>query len=270
MHHVAYRSIGVTGAALGAAKKIDLTRFKDLRGPLVTLEGDRARTTGSWSRPSGTFCARECHGATCLDVMDRGARSTLDGDDGVRVDFGRSSSRGLLVMRRGNCAISIARTSSFTSTVPIRLVGRRSKLLAGRKEASTRSLPPSSTRWVGRLDSVWPQVSSTTSRRSFRCCRSSETSMRSPIAASMRTRSTRRFALPMCGPASDPSGGEPGATGSTAATIGAATEWRTSSAASNASVELRPAMTSSQPPTLPSFNSQPSLIGSLIGFANTP
>src|SRR5271154_5781809 len=90
MRHVVYRAIGVTGAALGAAKKIDLTRFNDLRGPLVTLEGDHARTTASWSRLSGMYCAREGRGATCLDIMVRGARSTLDGDDGVRVDSGRS------------------------------------------------------------------------------------------------------------------------------------------------------------------------------------
>jgi hypothetical protein len=237
MRHVVYRSIGVTGAAVGAAKKIDLTRFKNLRGPLVTLEGGHARATASWSRPSGTSCARECRGATCLDVMGHGARFTRDGVDGARVAFGIWSSRGLPRKRRGNCAILIARTSSFTSPEPTRREGRRSKQLAGPREASTRSLPPWSTLSVGRLSFVWPLVSSMTSRRSFRWCPSSEISMRSPIAASMRIRSIRPFTLPTCGHASDRNEGVPGATASTEVITAAAIEWKTSSAASNASAE---------------------------------
>lgn len=270
MRHVVYRSIGVAAAALGAAKKIDLTKSKVRRRHLVTLGGVLEKTTGSWSRRSGTCFAPGCRGEICPTASVHGSRSTLDGGDGVRVASGRGSSRSLPGTRQGSCVILIARTLSFTSTEPTRRVGRRSKRSAGRREASTRSSPPWWTRWADRSGSAWLPVSSMISKRSFLWYRPSETSMQSPIAASMRRRSTRHFASPMSGHASGPSGAEPGATASTEATTDAATEWKTSSAASNASAVSRPAMTSSQRPSSPSFSSPPFWIGSLTGFENTP
>ena len=192
MRHVVYRSIGVAAAVLGAAKNIDPEKSKVRRRHLVTLEGALERTTGSWSRRSGMCFAPGCRGEICPTALVRGDRSILDGDDGVRVASGGSSSRSLPGMRRGSCGILIARTSSLASTEPTRRVGRRSKRSAGRREASTQRSPPWSMLWVDRLGPAWLLVSSTTSRRSFRWCRSSDTSMRSPIAASTRTPNASR------------------------------------------------------------------------------
>ena len=53
MYHVVYRSIGVTGAALGAAKKIDLKRTESGTREIVTivtLAAGPRRAIGSWSR----------------------------------------------------------------------------------------------------------------------------------------------------------------------------------------------------------------------------
>jgi transposase len=76
MHHVVYRSDGVARAALGAAKKIDLTAPKSGRWPLETREADLGRMTDSWSPAFGTSCEPESRGVICQPALVRGARFT--------------------------------------------------------------------------------------------------------------------------------------------------------------------------------------------------
>ncbi len=168
MHYVVYRSDGIARAAVGAAKKIDLTRPKDARWPLVTKEADRAGTTDVWLPQCGMCFGPAFLGEAFRSDSALGARSTPAFDDGVRPDSGPEFSPSLTVRPSAGSAASTALTSRCTATVPIRSADKPSKQWDGRREALTQSSRLWSTGFVGPSDSTSLRVSSTTCERAPR------------------------------------------------------------------------------------------------------
>ena len=168
MRHVVYRSDGVARAALGAAKKIDLTAPETGRWPLVTKEGDLTKMTDAWLQRCGMCFARVFRGATFRIISAPGARFIRVSDDGVHLVSGPESLLSLDVQNLAESAAWTARTSRCIGTAPIRLADKLLRQWDEPREASTRSSPLWSTVLAEQSDSISPLDSSTTSEPASR------------------------------------------------------------------------------------------------------
>ncbi len=266
MLHVVYRSNGVARAALGAAKKIDLTAPEIGRWPLVTKEGDLARMTDAWLRRCGMCFAPVSRGETFRTDSDPGARSTRASDDGVHLVSGPESLLSLEVRHLAESAEWTARTSRCIETVPIRLADKPPRLWDGPKEASIRSSLLLSTVSAGQSDSISLLDRSMTSGPASRSKPSCTAAGPLPTGLSIRMvsgialqKAARWSASPQKAPVALP-------IASTAASMRIDTRLRTTLPASNATVGSRLVTRSLPSPSSASSSSLRCSIGSLMRF----
>src|ERR1700683_6356 len=262
MHHVVYRSDGVARAALGAAKKIDLTAPKSGRGPLAIKEADLGRMTDSWSQACGTSCEPESRGVSCQPALVRGARFPPGSDAGALRACGRGCLMPSPAGRLGRCDVSTAPTSRFTETPRTRSAARPIKPWGAPRAVSTRSWRPW---WMGSGEQsvcISLRGSSTTFGPAHRFILTWKENGRLRTALSIRTASAALSPAPAHSTASLPAADGARRSASTANFTGTAMWLKTSSAGSSVTAVSRPATRNSRSPFTASFALPPCSTGS--------
>ena len=129
----------------------------------------RPRAMKSCSPPCSTSCAPAFRGAICQRALVRGVRSTRASDVGAPWACSPACSRLSRRARKGNCAISIVRTSSCTRMGRIPAADRLHRPSAEPREGSTPSWRPSSSVVGAPSHSDWLRANATISSPSNPC-----------------------------------------------------------------------------------------------------